>query len=151
LDQSFCSLAAGARRSRNGGSDTHSRSKDTNLAPSKNVTQTSNTGLIGDGCVTVTLIGIYAAIATSWTPPTAFLSGTAAAGGLALINSIGNLGGFAGPYFMGWIKTATGEFSLGFLLIGVGLALSAGIALAMRGAVASEHADEVVAPSALPS
>jgi MFS transporter, ACS family, tartrate transporter len=53
----------------------------------------------------VALIGIYAAIATSWTLPSAFLSGTAAAGGLALINSIGNLGGFVGPYFMGWIKT----------------------------------------------
>ena len=63
--------------------------------------------------LSVALIGIYAAIATSWTLPTAFLSGTAAAGGLALINSIGNLGGFAGPYFMGWIKTATGEYSLG--------------------------------------
>ena len=48
---------------------------------------------------------------------------------------------------MGWIKTATGEYSLGFLLIGVGLALSGGIALAMRGAVASEHAAPVEAPS----
>jgi MFS transporter, ACS family, tartrate transporter len=107
--------------------------------------------LIGDGCVTVALIGIYAAIATSWTLPTAFLSGTAAAGGLALINSIGNLGGFAGPYFMGWIKTATGEYSLGFLLIGVGLALFGGITLAMRDAVASEHAAMVEAPCALRS
>ena len=86
------------------------------------------------------LVGIYAAIATSWTLPTAFLSGTAAAGGLALINSIGNLGGFAGPYFMGWIKTSTGEYSLAFLIIGIGLALSGGFALAMRSAVASEHA-----------
>jgi MFS transporter, ACS family, tartrate transporter len=101
--------------------------------------------------LSVALVGIYAAIATSWTLPTAFLSGTAAAGGLALINSIGNLGGFAGPYFIGWIKTATGEYSLAFLIIGIGLALSGGIALAMRGAVTSEHADEVAAPSALPS
>jgi ACS family tartrate transporter-like MFS transporter len=99
--------------------------------------------------LSVALVGIYAAIATSWTLPTAFLSGTAAAGGLALINSIGNLGGFAGPYFMGWIKAATGEYSLAFLIIGVGLALSGGIALAMRGAVASEHAAAVAAPSGL--
>ena len=87
----------------------------------------------------VALIGIYAAIATSWTLPTAFLTGTAAAGGLALINSIGNLGGFAGPYFMGWIKTATGEYSLALLIIGIGLALSGLIALAMRHAVANER------------
>jgi ACS family tartrate transporter-like MFS transporter len=87
----------------------------------------------------VALIGIYAAIATSWTLPTAFLSGTAAAGGLALINSIGNLGGFAGPYFMGWIKTATGEYSLALLIIGIALAISGLIALAMRHAVANER------------
>ena len=89
--------------------------------------------------LSVALIGIYAAIATSWTLPTAFLTGTAAAGGLALINSIGNLGGFAGPYFMGWIKAATGEYSLALLIIGMALALSGLIALAMRRAVANER------------
>jgi cyanate permease len=87
----------------------------------------------------VALIGIYAAIATSWTLPTAFLSGTAAAGGLALINAIGNLGGFLGPYFMGWIRTATGDYSIALLTIGIGLALAGLIALAMRRAVADEH------------
>jgi ACS family tartrate transporter-like MFS transporter len=89
--------------------------------------------------LSVALIGIYAAIATSWTLPTAFLTGTAAAGGLALINSIGNLGGFAGPYFMGWIKNATGAYSLALLGIGLALAVSGVIALAMRRAVANEH------------
>jgi MFS family permease len=89
--------------------------------------------------LSVALVGIYAAIATSWTLPTAFLTGTAAAGGLALINSIGNLGGFAGPYFMGWIKNATGEYSLALLIIGIGLAVSGLIALAVRGAVAHER------------
>ncbi len=89
--------------------------------------------------LSVALIGIYAAIATSWTLPTAFLTGTAAAGGLALINSIGNLGGFAGPYFMGWIKNATGGYSLALLCIGIALAVSGLIALAMRRAVADER------------
>jgi ACS family tartrate transporter-like MFS transporter len=89
--------------------------------------------------LSVALVGIYAAIATSWTLPTAFLSGTAAAGGLALINSIGNLGGFAGPYFMGWIKAATGAYSLALVIIGIGLAASGLIALAMRRAVAHER------------
>jgi D-galactonate transporter len=99
--------------------------------------------------LSVALIGIYAAIATSWTLPTAFLTGTAAAGGLALINSVGNLGGFAGPYFVGWIKTATGEYAPALLIIGVGVALSGLIALAMRPAVANERPGSG-APSGLP-
>jgi MFS transporter, ACS family, tartrate transporter len=89
--------------------------------------------------LSVAFVGIYAAIPTSWTLPTAFLTGTAAAGGIALINSIGNLGGFAGPYFMGWIKAATGGYALGLLILGVGLAISGLIALAMRHTVAYER------------
>ena len=89
--------------------------------------------------LSVALIGIYAAIATSWALPSAFLTGTAAAGGIALINSIGNLGGFAGPYFVGWIKSATGTYSLALLNIGAGLAASGLIALALRNAVAHER------------
>lgn len=54
----------------------------------------------------VAAIGICAALPAFWTLPTALLSGTAAAGGIALINSIGNLGGFAGPYAVGWLKGA---------------------------------------------
>ena len=45
---------------------------------------------------------------TFWSLPTAMLSGTAAAGGIALINALGNLGGFFGPYVFGLIKAATG-------------------------------------------
>jgi len=59
----------------------------------------------------------YAANATFWTLPTSFLTGVAAAGGIALINSIGNLGGFVGPYAIGWIKDATGETTLGLVLL----------------------------------
>jgi D-galactonate transporter len=89
--------------------------------------------------LSLALAGIYAAIATSWALPSAFLTGTAAAGGLALINSIGNLGGFVGPYFTGWIKQETGAYSLAFLIIGAGLAGSGLIALALRQAVAHER------------
>src|ERR1700678_936565 len=53
---------------------------------------------------------------TFWTLPTAMLSGTAAAGGIALINALGNLGGFFGPYFFGLIKDASGG-SFTFALI----------------------------------
>jgi ACS family tartrate transporter-like MFS transporter len=57
--------------------------------------------------------GIYAALAVFWTLPTALLRGLAAAGGLALLNSFANLGGFFGPSLMGWLKQITGNYSLG--------------------------------------
>jgi nitrate/nitrite transporter NarK len=48
------------------------------------------------------------------------LTGSAAAGGIALIGSIGNLGGFVGPYAIGWIKDATGETTLGLVVLAAG-------------------------------
>jgi ACS family tartrate transporter-like MFS transporter len=62
-------------------------------------------------------IGMFAIAPLFWTLPTAFLSGTAAAGGIALINSIGNLAGFAAPFAMGYLKDATGGFSAGLLVV----------------------------------
>ena len=53
------------------------------------------------------------------TLPTAWLSGSAAAGAIALINSIGNLAGFGGPYLIGWVKEATGSTSTGLLVFAV--------------------------------
>jgi MFS family permease len=66
--------------------------------------------------------GIFGCLPVFWTLPTAFLSGAAAAGGIALINSVGNLAGFAGPYAMGWLKDATGTYAAGlFSLAAAGL------------------------------
>jgi MFS transporter, ACS family, tartrate transporter len=65
----------------------------------------------------VCAIGLFAIAPLFWTLPTAFLSGTAAAGGIALINSIGNLAGFAAPFMMGYLKDATGGFSAGLLAV----------------------------------
>src|SRR5262249_2805344 len=59
-----------------------------------------------------------------WARPTAVLSGSAAAGGIALINSIGNLSGFVGPYAMGWFKDLTGSYTIGLLVL-AGLAAAA--------------------------
>jgi nitrate/nitrite transporter NarK len=56
---------------------------------------------------------IYAALPSFWPLPTAILSGAAAAGGIALINALGNLGGFVGPFFVGWMKDVTGAFAGG--------------------------------------
>jgi len=73
--------------------------------------------------MSVAAIGIYGAKAPFWPLPSMFLTGSAAAGGIALINSVGNLGGFAGPYIMGWVKDATGSFKAGlYVLAGFGIA-----------------------------
>jgi MFS transporter, ACS family, tartrate transporter len=67
---------------------------------------------------------------TFWSLPTAMLSGTAAAGGIALINALGNLGGFFGPYLFGLIKDATGgSFTVGLMALGLGPIMSASIVL----------------------
>ena len=66
---------------------------------------------------TIGACGVFGAPPVFWTLPTGVLSGTAAAAGIAVINSIGNLSGFFGPYAMGWIKDATGSFTGGLLLI----------------------------------
>jgi MFS family permease len=69
-------------------------------------------------------MGVNSAISTFWTLPTGFLTGSAAAGGIALINSIGNLGGFVGPYAIGWIKDATGATSLGLVALAACMLMS---------------------------
>jgi ACS family tartrate transporter-like MFS transporter len=73
-------------------------------------------------------IGLYAAMPVFWTVPPIFLTGTAAAGGIALINSIGNLGGFAGPFMVGWIRDATGKFIYGLVFLGVSVLLGGVVA-----------------------
>jgi ACS family tartrate transporter-like MFS transporter len=75
--------------------------------------------------------GIFGSLPVFWTLPTAFLSGAAAAGGIALINSIGNLAGFAGPYAMGWIKDSTGSYAGGLLALSAAGLVSMIIVLAL--------------------
>ena len=60
-----------------------------------------------------------------WAMPAALLSGTAAAAGIALINSIGNLGGFVGPYLVGLVKDATGSTDGGLVALAVLLGIGA--------------------------
>jgi MFS transporter, ACS family, tartrate transporter len=84
--------------------------------------------------------GIFACLPVFWTLPTAFLSGAAAAAGIAVINSIGNLAGFAGPFAMGWIKDHTGSYTGGLLLLaGLGI-IAGGIVLSLRHDDALERA-----------
>jgi len=76
--------------------------------------------------------GIYAALAVFWTLPSSLLRGTAAAAGLALLNSFSNLGGFFGPYLMGWAKQTTGNFTLGMVLLS-GMLVVAAISVVVIG------------------
>jgi ACS family tartrate transporter-like MFS transporter len=67
-----------------------------------------------------------------WTLPSSLLRGTAAAAGLALLNSFSNLGGFFGPTLMGWIKQQTGAYSLGLAFLAAMLVVG-GVSVIMIG------------------
>ena len=76
--------------------------------------------------------GIYAYLPGFWTLPTSFLSGTAAAASIGLINSVGNLGGYAGPYVVGYLSTSTGSFFWGVLYLSLSALVAAGLVLSIR-------------------
>ena len=71
--------------------------------------------------LTLAFIGLKSTIAPFWAMTTTFLGGTAAAAGIAFINSVGNLGGFAGPYLVGVIKSETGSNVIALLFLGSAL------------------------------
>jgi ACS family tartrate transporter-like MFS transporter len=89
--------------------------------------------------------GIFACLPVFWTLPTAFLSGAAAAAGIAVINSIGNLAGFAGPFAMGWIKDQTGSYAGGLLLLAALGIIAMGIVLMLGHDEALERAPAAAA------
>ena len=80
----------------------------------------------------VAAIGVYGRFGPFWTLPSRFLSGEAAAGGIALINSLGACAGFLAPYAIGYVKDVTGGFRGGLVMLSGLLFLSAVIALRMR-------------------
>src|SRR5579862_1679446 len=73
--------------------------------------------------------GFYGTKGPFWSMPTMFLTGAAAASGIAWINSLGNLGGFFGPTMVGWAKTLTGSYAGGLYALAVCALLSAVISL----------------------
>ena len=95
------------------------------------------TSLMTDPILTMTMLVVAAMGQSStgptfWTLPTAMLSGTAAAGGIALINALGNLGGFFGPYIFGLIKDATGgSFTFALMILALGPIMSATVVLTL--------------------
>ena len=79
--------------------------------------------------LSIAAFGIWGTLGPFWAMPTAFLRGTAAAGGIAIVNSIGNIGGFAGPFAIGWVRDATGSFEGGLLALAGVLVVGAVIAI----------------------
>ncbi len=75
--------------------------------------------------LSIIAIGVYSMLAPFWALPVEFLSGYAAASGIALINSIAALGGFVGPYAIGLIKDKTGSLSGGLAFVGISMIVSA--------------------------
>ncbi|HEY8255635.1 MAG TPA: hypothetical protein VIG39_13390, partial [Rhizomicrobium sp.] len=84
--------------------------------------------------------GIFCYAAVFWAVPSSMLTGAAAAAGLALVNTVANVGSFAGPYALGWVKDATGSFSLGIVALGFGPLVAAVIAASLRAATRYEKA-----------
>jgi ACS family tartrate transporter-like MFS transporter len=76
--------------------------------------------------------GMYGFVPSFWSMPNTFLCGTAAAASIGLINSVGNLGGFAGPYIVGYLSKATHSFTAGVLYLSICAMLAAGFVLSLR-------------------
>ncbi|MFP3184802.1 MAG: MFS transporter, partial [Paraburkholderia sp.] len=70
--------------------------------------------------ISVATASMWMAYTVFWAIPPAYLKGTAAAGGIALINTIGVLGGFLSPIAIGWLRTMSGDFRAGlWMMVGV--------------------------------
>jgi nitrate/nitrite transporter NarK len=75
--------------------------------------------------LTLATAGIITTLPLFWSLPTAFLTGTGAAAGIAMINSVGNLAGFTSPYLVGWLKQLTGSTDAGMYMLAGSLIFAA--------------------------
>lgn len=82
--------------------------------------------------ITFVAVGVNSAMGVWWSVPTTFLSGSAAAGATALINSLANLGGYFGPYMLGVVKSTTGTTDLGYFILAGGLTISGLLMLTLK-------------------
>lgn len=81
--------------------------------------------------VTITACAIFAALPNFWSLPTRFLTGAGAAAGIALINTVGNVAGFAAPYITGAVKDATGLYEMPMFIVGALMLVSAVLAFSI--------------------
>lgn len=82
--------------------------------------------------IAITACAIFSALPNFWALPSKFLTGAGAAAGIALINTIGNLAGFAAPYITGAVKDMTGFYQLPMFIVGAFMLLSAILVFSIR-------------------
>ncbi|WP_211443880.1 MFS transporter [Collimonas humicola] len=87
--------------------------------------------LLAMSALTLATVGIITVLPLFWSLPTAFLGGVAAAAGIALINSLGNLAGFVSPYLVGWLKDQTHSTNSGMYVLAASLLLGAVLTLSV--------------------
>ena len=95
--------------------------------------------------VTLCALGVISSMPVLWGLPARILSGVGAAAGLAVVNTIGNFGGFAGPYLTGWLTDASGSYKLPFTLLAIFLILSGVISVLVQRSnrvLVKAHSDE---------
>jgi ACS family tartrate transporter-like MFS transporter len=83
-------------------------------------------------CLCIAVIGLMGYTSSFWAYATSFLAGTANAAAIGLINSVGNLGSFVGPYGMGWLKEETTGYTAGVLVLAASAAMTALLVFAVR-------------------
>jgi ACS family tartrate transporter-like MFS transporter len=81
--------------------------------------------------LSIAMLGLASMFGPFWTLATSCASGTGAAAGIALINSVGNIGGFVGPYLLGYLKDLTASFTVGLVTIGAIVAVGGSLVLAV--------------------
>ncbi len=79
--------------------------------------------------LSLAVLGVMCVLSTFWSLPTALLSGTGAAVGIALINSVGNLAGQFSPFVVGWIKDVTGQVTWGMYVLAASMVMSSVVVL----------------------
>jgi MFS family permease len=85
--------------------------------------------LMGIACLTLATAGVHGCIPVFWSIPGLYMSGTAAAGGIALISMMGNTAGVVGPALLGIVKSATGSFNSGLYALAALVAMGAFLVL----------------------
>jgi len=93
------------------------------------VASNSHSIVLSIAAISVAVLGVFSMVAPVWALATSRLSGTAVAVGIALINSVGNLGGGFGPYIIGWVRNLTGTFQGGLEVVGCVLGAAGAAAL----------------------
>lgn len=91
----------------------------------------SHDTLLAMAALTLATAGILTTLPLFWSLPTAFLTGTGAAAGIAMINSLGNLAGFSSPFAVGWLKQTTGSIDTGMYMMAGSLVLGALLTLSV--------------------